>query len=83
MGSFTENDGKPVGSGQFFIAIEPEGFSGGAFARQVTALARSITAQEGARLPNSRREANRKRLKKEGLKLPRDLYEKLVSFMTG
>ena len=83
MGSFTADDGKRVGNGQFFVAIEPDGFSGGAFAQQVKALVKSIVAQEGARLPNARREANRKRLAKEGLKLERDLYERLVAFTAG
>jgi (2R)-3-sulfolactate dehydrogenase (NADP+) len=79
MGSFTAND-KPIGCGQFFIAIAPDKFSGGTFAKQVTALAKSITSQPGARLPNSKREANQKRLKKEGLPIDRALYEKLKSF---
>jgi (2R)-3-sulfolactate dehydrogenase (NADP+) len=80
MGSFMENDGKPIGCGQFFIAIAPEMFSGGAFAAQVAALATSITAQKGARLPNARREANQKRLRREGLPITRALYERLKSF---
>ncbi|MGH6820497.1 MAG: Ldh family oxidoreductase, partial [Methylocella sp.] len=80
MGSFTDNDGKPIGCGQFFIAIEPQAFSGGAFAKQVAALAKSITSQKGARLPNQRREANRKRLAKEGLVIDRALHEKLKGF---
>jgi (2R)-3-sulfolactate dehydrogenase (NADP+) len=80
MGSFQANDGKHIGCGQFFIAIEPNLFSGGAFARQVSALVKSITAQEGARLPNSRREANIKRLSKEGLPIDRALLEKLQNF---
>jgi (2R)-3-sulfolactate dehydrogenase (NADP+) len=80
MGSFMANDGKPIGCGQFFIALDPEGFSGGAFAKQLAALAKSITSQEGARLPNSRRAANQKRLAKEGLPLDRVLYERLKSF---
>jgi (2R)-3-sulfolactate dehydrogenase (NADP+) len=80
MGSFMANDGKPIGCGQFFIAIDPDAFSGGAFARQVTALAKSITSQEGARMPNSRRTANQKRLAKEGLPIDRALYERLNSF---
>jgi (2R)-3-sulfolactate dehydrogenase (NADP+) len=80
MGSFMANDGKPIGCGQFFIAIEPDMLSDGAFAGQVTALAKSITAQEGARLPNSRREANRKRLAKEGLPIAKALYDRLKSF---
>ena len=80
MGSFMANDGKPIGCGQFFIAIEPDMFSGGAFAGQVTALVKSITAQEGARLPNARREANIKRLSREGLPIDKALYERLKSF---
>jgi (2R)-3-sulfolactate dehydrogenase (NADP+) len=80
MGSFMANDGKPIGCGQFFIALEPKVFSGGAFTRQIAALARSITSQEGARLPNARRAANQKRLAKEGLPIDRTLYERLKSF---
>jgi (2R)-3-sulfolactate dehydrogenase (NADP+) len=80
MGSFMANDGRPIGCGQFFIALDPEAFSGGQFARQVKALTRSITEQEGARLPNSRREANQKRLAKEGLSIDRALYERLKGF---
>ena len=80
MGSFMANDGKPIGCGQFFIAIEPKAFSGGTFTRQVTAVARSITEQEGARLPNSRRAANQKRLAVEGLPIDRALYERIKGF---
>ena len=75
-----DNDGKPIGCGQFFIALNPNAFSGGAFARQVTALVKSVTSQEGARMPNSRRTANQKRLAKEGLPIDRPLYERLKSF---
>ena len=80
MGSFMANDGKPIGCGQFFIALDPERFSGGVFTRQVTALVKSVTGQEGARMPNSRRTANQKRLAKEGLPIDRALYERLKSF---
>ena len=31
MGSFTENDGLPIGKGQFFIALDPKMVSGGLF----------------------------------------------------
>lgn len=79
MGSFTLND-KRIGCGQFFIAIDPGHFSGAVFAKQVTALIKSITAQDGARLPNSRRAANQKRLAKEGLPIDSALREKLLSF---
>ena len=80
MGSFTENDGRPIGCGQVFIAIEPNMFSGGAFSKQIAALAKSITAQDGARLPNSRRDANIKRLSREGLPIDTALYERLKRF---
>ena len=80
MGSFMADDGMPVGCGQFFVALEPKAFSGGAFARQITALAKSITSQVGARLPNARREANQKRLAKEGLPIDRALHERLKGF---
>jgi (2R)-3-sulfolactate dehydrogenase (NADP+) len=80
MGSFTLNDGKRVGCGQFFIAIDPAKFSGPVFNRQVAALARSITEQKGARLPNSRRMANQKRLAKEGLPIEPELYARLESY---
>jgi (2R)-3-sulfolactate dehydrogenase (NADP+) len=77
VGSFTEDDGKPVAAGQFFIALDPKAFSGGLFHRQIKALIQSIVSQKGARLPNARREANIKRLSKQGLKLDRALYETL------
>lgn len=80
MGSFMANDGRTIGCGQFFIALEPGMFSGGSFAKQVAALARSITAQQGARLPNARRVESRKRLSKDGLPIAKPLYERLKSF---
>ena len=74
MGSFMDNDGKPIGCGQFFIAISPKLFSPGNFDKQIRALARSITSQPGARMPNARREANRKRLSREGIPIDKSLY---------
>ena len=81
MGSFVENDGKPIGCGQFFIALDPRKFSSGSFDKQVKALIKTITAQPGARMPNARREANQKRLRKEGLPIDRALLVKLKSFI--
>jgi (2R)-3-sulfolactate dehydrogenase (NADP+) len=80
MGSFTENDGRPIDNGQFFIAMDPEKFSGGAFDQTIRRLTKSILAQKGARLPNSRRTENRKRLAKEGLRIDRELYDILLAF---
>jgi (2R)-3-sulfolactate dehydrogenase (NADP+) len=80
MGSMMDCDGKPVGCGQFFIAIEPKIFSGGLFHKQVAALTAAITAQPGARMPNARRLNNQKRLAREGLPIERDLYHRLKRF---
>ena len=80
MGSFMLDDGKPVGCGQFFIALDPGTFSGGLFDRQIKALTRSILAQDGARLPNARRTASIKRLSKDGLALDKALFDRLKSF---
>jgi (2R)-3-sulfolactate dehydrogenase (NADP+) len=74
------DDGKPINCGQFFIAIEPKIFSGGLFHKQVSALAKAVTAQPGARLPNARRLQNQKRLAKEGLPIERKLYNRLIGF---
>ena len=80
MGSFVENDGRPIGCGQFFIALNPKMFAGAAFDKQVKALIKSVTAQPGARMPNSRREANIKRLKKQGLPIDAELLATLKGF---
>lgn len=80
QGSFTENDGKPIDNGQFFIAIDPQRISGGGFDATIARLVQSITGQEGARLPNSRREANKRRLATEGLPIEADLLATLRSF---
>ena len=80
MGSLVDNDGKPVGCGQFFIALEPEVFSGGLFHAQIKALIKSVVSQDGARMPNARREASQRRLRREGLVLDTALYERLKGF---
>lgn len=80
MGSFIENDGKMIGCGQFFIALEPTMFAGGLFDKQVKALIRSIIKQDGARMPNTRREENIKRFSKEGLRIEAELYATIKSY---
>ena len=80
QGSFTDDDGKPIDNGQFFVAFDPGKFSSGGFDQSITALVASITKQDGARLPNARREANKLHLAEEGLKLEYNLYKKLEAF---
>jgi (2R)-3-sulfolactate dehydrogenase (NADP+) len=80
MGSFMVDDGKPIGSGQFFMALEPKIFSGGLFHKQIAALIKSVVAQPGARMPNSRRAENQKRLRHGGLQIEAPLFETLKRF---
>jgi (2R)-3-sulfolactate dehydrogenase (NADP+) len=80
MGSFMDNDGLPIGCGQFFIALEPKVFSGGLFDKQIERLVASITSQPGARMPNSKREESHRKLMKSGIPIDKSLYERLKSF---
>jgi (2R)-3-sulfolactate dehydrogenase (NADP+) len=64
---FSGTAGGPPGTGQFFVALDPAGFSGAVFAQSMQRLAASITDQPGARLPGSRRKANRSRIEAEGV----------------
>ncbi|MGL6208924.1 MAG: Ldh family oxidoreductase [Paracoccaceae bacterium] len=77
MGSFVDNDGRMIGCGQVFIAIEPQMFSGGLFAGQIAALCDSITAQPGARLPNARRVQARIDSGRDGVKIEAALLARL------
>ncbi len=80
MGSFSENDGKPIGCGQAFIAINPKIFGGKHFDKQVKALIASVNAQEPARMPNSRRTANIALSKKHGVTIDAALLKCLQDF---
>jgi (2R)-3-sulfolactate dehydrogenase (NADP+) len=65
--SFLDAKGPPPGTGQLLIAFDPLSFGGPAVLERFAALAASIEAQPGARLPGSRRLAARDKAKKEGL----------------
>jgi (2R)-3-sulfolactate dehydrogenase (NADP+) len=80
MGSFVAPDSKAIGCGQFFIALDPKKFAGGLFNQQVKSLITSITSQPGARMPNARREASIKRLRREGLPIEAALYQTLQRY---
>ena len=80
QGSFMENDGKPIDNGQFFIAFETQMFSGASFDQTINKLITSITGQLGTRLPNSKRQANQKRLSMEGIPIERNLFDTLRGF---
>lgn len=75
--SFVTNDGGPCNTGQFFIAIDPQNFSGGLFGTRVDDLCSAITGQDGARLPGSNRAAQWARIDAEGITLKKDLLAKI------
>lgn len=65
---FSGPSGGPPGTGQSFIAIDPEAFAPG-FAARILALAHAIEAQEGARLPGARRITARQRSAAQGVEI--------------
>jgi len=68
--------GGPPGTGQCFIAIDPEAFAP-SFGDRIAGLAESIEAQEGARLPGVRRLRARTRTVNAGVELDDDLSRRL------
>ena len=76
---FSGPKGGPPGTGQFFIAIDPAAFSGDAFGPAMARLAESITEQDGARLPGTRRAANRARIEAEGVAVPQELIDRIAA----
>lgn len=61
---FSGTVGGPPHTGQAFIAIDPGATSGGLFAERMASLVEALTAQEGTRLPGSRRAGARERTAK-------------------
>ena len=78
--SFATNDGGPCNTGQFFPAIKPESFSGGAFYERLDALADAIESQGDARLPGARRIAARKVIPDQGISIPAALHERIMGY---
>ena len=56
---FAGTAGGPPATGQCFLAFDPSAFAGQAFFASVRELCQAIEDQPGARLPGSRRKANR------------------------
>jgi (2R)-3-sulfolactate dehydrogenase (NADP+) len=75
---FSGTAGGPPGTGQCFVAFDPQGFSGAAFAPGMQRLAATITQQEGARLPGARRAANRARIEVDGVAVDAALMQRIA-----
>ncbi|MCS0504014.1 Ldh family oxidoreductase [Ancylobacter mangrovi] len=65
--SFFDGEGPPAALGQLVISIDPSRGAGDAYLDHLERLARTIEAEPGARLPGTRRLANRDRAAGEGV----------------
>jgi (2R)-3-sulfolactate dehydrogenase (NADP+) len=79
---FSGTAGGPPRTGQFFIAIDPDATSGGAFATRMDGLIRAIADQPEARIPGSRRYAARARADENGVAVDAALVEKIRTLAT-
>jgi (2R)-3-sulfolactate dehydrogenase (NADP+) len=78
---FSGTAGGPPGTGQCFIAIDPEAFSSNAFHNSVTALTEAITTQDGARLPGKRRLNNQSDARHDGVWVPEELVARIKAYI--
>ena len=76
--SFADDKGGPPGTGQFFIAINPEKYSQG-FEEKTTNLVSNIESQDGPRVPGSKRISNAIRNANLPINIREDLYNKIIS----
>ena len=74
--SFAGEDGGPPGTGQFFIAINPEKFNSN-YSTSMKTLIESIIEQEGARLPGSKRQAAFQKNKDQDIEINDQLLERI------
>ncbi|APH72160.1 Ldh family oxidoreductase [Aquibium oceanicum] len=64
--SFFDAEGAPPATGQLLIAIDPQAFGTGSLSR-FAEMAGLVAGMDGARLPGSRRQAIRERLRRDGI----------------
>jgi len=76
--SFANDQGGPPGTGQFFIAINPEKFSN-TFEGKIEKIIQSIKRQENARVPGSKRINNYKTNINSEISIKDELYDKIIS----
>ena len=76
--SFFAAEGEPPGVGQFLVAINPQPFSGGAFAERLETLLAAILDQPGTRLPGAQRLARRAEARQNGVYLSNELHDALL-----
>ena len=77
---FSGTSGGPPKTGQCFLALDPNAYSGSIFNERITVLTDAIQSQDGPRLPGARRMENRKRIDVEGVNASDSLIEKINSY---
>ena len=75
--SFFDDKGSPPDMGHVFIALDPARLSAGAYESRMTTLLEALAEEPGARLPGTRRLANRARAAAEGVSIPASLHEEI------
>ena len=78
---FSGTMGGPPNTGQCFVSFDPDAYSGSLFGEKIAELAAAISGQDGARLPGSRRKANRKRIEREGVMVDEGLLERISHYI--
>jgi (2R)-3-sulfolactate dehydrogenase (NADP+) len=74
---FSGTAGGPPNTGHCFLAFDPAAYSDSLFGEKIMELATAISEQEGARLPGSRRKANRERIEQEGVRVDVELLARI------
>jgi len=75
--SFFDDKGGPPNMGHVLIAIDAARLSAGAYDTRMGALLEAIAAEPGARLPGTRRLANRARAAADGVTIPSALHAEI------
>jgi (2R)-3-sulfolactate dehydrogenase (NADP+) len=75
--SFFDDKGGPPNMGHVLIAIDPLQLSAGGYDERMTTLLDAIAAEPGARLPGTRRLANRRRAAAEGVAVAAALHAEI------
>jgi (2R)-3-sulfolactate dehydrogenase (NADP+) len=75
--SFFDDKGGPPNMGHVLIALDPLRLSAGGYDERMTTMLEAIAAEPGARLPGTRRLANRKRAAAEGVMVPAALHAEI------
>jgi (2R)-3-sulfolactate dehydrogenase (NADP+) len=72
--SFFVEEGRPTRIGQAFVAIDPAALAGrDVYFERVETLIAAMVAEEGVRLPGERRQRNRERALREGIRVAPEL----------